>query len=431
MTVPELAYLPLQGEELVFKKKGLSEGPRRRSSALNPDTVTCMGLCCARLSCSWCAKLGILLALLQGYFIWGSLSRPIWIPISTDKACEVCKDAAGCSKPASHYAPLRDRAACESHCEDMDGCQAVDWYNATGWCNLYTQACETPSADWDGASSFQIAVGCNMHNGSSGILIAGRCHLGIEVPSAWSIARAEVPLMLSSPYSWSCSLTVALLYTYLMSPWFRGAVKPAVNPLCAPVRGVVRWLWAGGIWRRLMLVPLVVLAWVAFTRWEFGSSPIPKSVDQAEQLPLSQLAWLGGSAFVAFLAICPMCRAWICAAFLTVVGWIMSLFTSLAACAFSACFDTAAAGLGALALGGGSAVAAAADGTVVAEGAVAAEGLGAVEAGTGAEGAAMADGAAAGGAAAEGAMAADAAVAAEAAAAAEGVAAAAVFCVVL
>lgn len=81
----------------------------------------------------------------------------------------------------------RHRKACEARCASDPGCQAIDYYNETRWCSLYSQPCSQPTASWQGASSYEIAVACNLHNGSTGVEVAGRCLTGVELPTLWSV----------------------------------------------------------------------------------------------------------------------------------------------------------------------------------------------------------------------------------------------------
>lgn len=375
----------------------------------------CLQLCCARLCCSWCCKCMVLVVVVNAFFLSGPLSKPMWIPISQHAACENCDDLPRSADAFRQEAPMEGGlAACEALCSSYSDCQAVDWFNTTRWCNLYTQPCLKPTANWDGASSYQIAVSCTLFNGTSGVMIGGQCMAGIEIPTTWSVVKREIPKLLSSPRSWLCSLSVALIYTYVTSSWLRGKTRPVVlwiTPKGPRGRSVLAWL-------------LLLLGWWAFTYHEFGLPTMTAKEESAEggifgQMALEQKLWYGVSFLALFLLCCPCSRSIILSGMLSLGTCIMSAFMSAVAFALSGCIDVTAA----TAAIGGATAAGVTEATVAAEGTLA--GGAALEAGVaadgamGAEGAVAADTAAGGAAAAEGATAAEAAVAADAAVAAE------------
>jgi len=141
-----------------------------------------------------------------------------------------------------------------SACLDVAGCNALDFYNATNFCTLYPDGCNEPTASWDEASSYVLAQSCVLGNGTAGILIAGHCHIGIELPTTWNIVTMEVPELLCSPRSWACYLLVSFLYTYLRSPWLRMKMRPILNKgegLVCPIAMRI----AGSTWcKRIMLM---------------------------------------------------------------------------------------------------------------------------------------------------------------------------------
>jgi len=358
------------------------------------DEVQCLTLSAVRLSCSWCLKLTILYLCVASLFLLGPLSRPMWVPISKSKACEKSKDALPSSPNGKDlWQSLED---CEAACERRQDCQAIDYYHATNWCNYYATPCAQPTAVWDGASSFQMAVSCRLTNGTQGILIAGHCTLGIVVPSTWSVICSEAPALLHSPFSWSLSIAVTLIYAYLVSSWFRQlravqqAAKVAVcasQPVLKLGRCWYRWMYGGGWPRKLMLMIVLAIAWFGATVHWFGLPPT--SAGKLPRLPLSEYAWLSLSIVVFFLAVCKGCRSVVVNSVLCIGSGVMNVFLSCAGCALSACFDTAALGIGGLAeaVTGASLFTAALvpEGTAVggglAEAALAADGLTATEAG--------------------------------------------------
>lgn len=382
--------------------------------------------CCAifssRLLCSWALKLAILCGFVNGAFLVGRLSKPFWIPISMSRACQTNSDR---SKPkAWGFSRAKTLEDCKNYCESFSYCQAVDYFNTTGWCSLYSEACESPTASWDGASSWQVAISCQLHNGTTGVFFGGRCNVAMKLPSPSSVIVDEVPRLLTSPRSWGCSLAVTVIYAYAVSPWFREYARPVGKPVTD-----VTW----HVWRRLtgqgcLGVLVLVAAWTLFTYYQFGPVKVWNSKDTfaTPKLPIMEWVWLAASAFIFVVIVCKPLRGLLLSLLLALGTMFMTCFGSLSAFFLSACFDmatvgaaTGAAGLGALGAG------AAADGAILAETAVLAEGAAALEAGVaadaivGTEGILTADAALAGTAAAEAAVAAEAALAAEMAMAAE------------
>mmetsp|Transcript_2493 Transcript_2493/g.8469 ORF Transcript_2493/g.8469 Transcript_2493/m.8469 type:complete len:378 (+) Transcript_2493:795-1928(+) len=376
-------------------------------------------------------------------FLAGPLSRPIWLPIATHSACQTCEDPGGKPNEMAHKAPLPDVQSCLQFCQEFADCQAVDWFDHTKWCTLYSDACTKPTATWDNASSYQIAVACTLHNGTSGVLIAGHCRTGIQVPSVWSIMSQEVPAMLHSPRSWACSLAVALLYAYLMSPVARKRLQPITGPLTAPVLCCWKCYRQGGIALKIALMTVLLISWVALTvqKWGPPGATLTELKDTERTMPMGEWAWLGVSVLVFLFLYCSAIRSCLLGTIVAVGGCVMSAFTALATLALGTCFDVStlgAAGAASLLSGGAAAEGAAAmEAGAAGEALVAGEAVAGGDAAVATEGAVVADTAAAGAAAGEAAVAADAAAAAEAAAVAEaaataeGVAAMAVFCSVM
>lgn len=420
VTSPRKVQEELSGPD---EQRDEEEKPRRSWQ----DLGACFGLFCARLSCSWCVKMVILLICVGYLFLSGPLSGPTWIPISAGKACQRCDDMQGAPQPLGHKAPLRDLGACFDACNAVSDCQAVDWFNETKWCTLYAEACTKPTATWSGASSYQVAVACNLHNGTAGVLIAGRCTTAVELPTISAMAERQGENMLMSPRSWVCSLLVALLYTYLTSAWARQKMRPVTTVAFKPARVGWAWFRRGGIRRKVCVLVIFLALWADLTVWEFGRPPTSEKA--VRTMPMTERGWFAVWALGAILLVCSPLRGCIVGLVATIGGWIMSAFLSMAALALSACFDVSALGLTGV-LGGAADAAAAADAGVALEAGAAGDAYAA------GEGAAMADGAAAGEAAAEATAAADAAAASELAiaadtAAAADMAAAALLCVVM
>lgn len=324
-------------------------------------------------------------------------------------------DPDGGPKRIGWQAPLADLDACKNLCGATKTCTAIDWFQDTKWCNLYSEACVTPSAQYAGSSSYQLAIGCTLPDDSNGILLNGHCKAGVQVPSTRSVIQREVPQLLTSPRSWALSLFVAIMYTYVMSSWCRERLKPLSTSILLPVLGAWKWLWSGGTVRTLIASLLVVAAWLSTTWVEWG--PPPEKMEDWLTRPLTEWLWLAVSFVALIMALCKGFRSLVLSAIVSVGAWIMSAFTALTACALSACFDAGALGL---VYAGGTA---SGEALLAADSLAAWEGVAAIEAGVGAEGVVAADASVAAGATAEASAAADAAVASEAAAAAEALAA--------
>lgn len=241
----------------------------------------------------------------QGLFMLGPLSQPVWVPISYDRACQTSDDPIFKPAPFAHRVPMTDVTDCQALCASTSGCQAVDWFNTTRWCNLYTEACQKPTANWDHASAYQIAVSCLMHNGSTGVLIAGHCQLGIAVPTVSSIVSSEIPVMLTSPKSWAFSLVVAIIYTYIMSAWFRQKLQPVLWPFTTGGSRCLRWTWSN-FFRRFVFLALLAMAWAYFTVREWGPPPASSEelVQAYREWSLTEWLWMGGSALAVVLLFC-------------------------------------------------------------------------------------------------------------------------------
>ena len=76
-----------------------------------------------------------------------------FVQISASAACEANKN--GVQRDAYDESML-SLDACKVACAVRGNCAAIDWYNATHWCNFYTQACTHPTAEHDGASSYRL-----------------------------------------------------------------------------------------------------------------------------------------------------------------------------------------------------------------------------------------------------------------------------------
>jgi len=192
----------------------------------------CARHCCARLFCSWFFKGAILLVVTKLIFLCGPLSKPWWIPISFDRACEKNNDPLGSVR--SNLKQIKDHTLdmCQTACERTAGCTAIDVFNKTNVCNLYDIPCTYPTADWDGASSFQMVEYCTLPNGSGGILIQGHCDSRVEPPTFWSLVRQEFVGMCTSPSSWCLSLFVAFVYSYVTSDWLRDKLENGCLGFC-------------------------------------------------------------------------------------------------------------------------------------------------------------------------------------------------------
>eukprot|EP00434_Breviolum_minutum_P007366 symbB.v1.2.006500.t1/scaffold361.1/size299464/23 len=406
----------------------------KRCWELKGQHVHCFQVCCARLTCSWCLKMILLVVVVNYIFLSGPLSQPLWIPISTKYACEANDDGTGPAivQRVGHKANVTGGLhACESLCNEYSGCQAIDWYNTTRWCNLYAAPCLRPTASWDGASSYQKAVVCQLYNGTSGVLIGGHCHVGIHVPSMSSVVEQELPAMLLSPKSWGMTLIVALVYTYVMSAWCRQKLSPVVTTVSSVVMAPIRWTYRGGIARKVGMSLFLLAAWVAWTVHLFGlppSSTAPRiRKGELPEFSYDEWGWIGVSFLLFLLLICKGFRMCLLSVIVSVGTCIMSAFASACTWATSLCLESSLLADAAVLGGAGAATATvegAAGAAATAEVGATAEAAVAADAALGVEGSAAADVAAGGAAAGEAATAAEAAATAEAVVAADAVVAA-------
>eukprot|EP00038_Savillea_parva_P011678 m.199285 g.199285 ORF g.199285 m.199285 type:complete len:498 (-) comp20703_c0_seq1:87-1580(-) len=83
-----------------------------------------------------------------------SLALPAkWTVIDPHKSCEVNEENV---KRFFAARRMRDLSCCQRLCEELCSCKAIDYYENTAWCNLYTKPCTTPRKGTEGASSYRI-----------------------------------------------------------------------------------------------------------------------------------------------------------------------------------------------------------------------------------------------------------------------------------
>jgi len=73
-----------------------------------------------------------------------------WVQISGTAACETNGDGIKRSKGLGYNYNLN---SCKNAC--AGNCQAIDFYQTTGWCNLYNAPCHSPRTYKDGATSWR------------------------------------------------------------------------------------------------------------------------------------------------------------------------------------------------------------------------------------------------------------------------------------
>eukprot|EP00928_Gymnodinium_smaydae_P009962 TRINITY_DN13735_c0_g1_i2.p1 TRINITY_DN13735_c0_g1~~TRINITY_DN13735_c0_g1_i2.p1 ORF type:complete len:457 (-),score=57.03 TRINITY_DN13735_c0_g1_i2:12-1307(-) len=238
------------------------------------DIRRTMQLYCARITCVTVLKIIILCGCVQWVVLYGILSRPLWIPNNPHAGCEANKDKDGGPTKLTYFTHISKAQDCQGLCEDHgDGCEAVDYYEETGWCNLYKEPCIFPEARWDGAASYQVAKPCSV-NGTTGTIIAGHCNTSFQLPSFGKVMRTEVPRLLEQPSSWLLTLSIALLYTYLMSPWTRAQCG---RYLCFCCKNTLQAgpVEATRVALRALTLPIAVVAlWHEFTFLRWGI-PVP------------------------------------------------------------------------------------------------------------------------------------------------------------
>jgi len=90
----------------------------------------------------------------NGASSWLLSSGPMhWEVLSSDHACESNSEGVHALLPGEGGHDIR---GCQQKCELLKDCLAVDFYHRTKWCIFYAEACSTPHADADGASSYRI-----------------------------------------------------------------------------------------------------------------------------------------------------------------------------------------------------------------------------------------------------------------------------------
>jgi hypothetical protein len=377
------------------------------------------------MTCSWFLKI-LLLAIFTLSVAIISSSSPQWFPINPHKGCAENLDddsTWGVGKYMLDFSTKHDAVgyvdgeqtlgSCQNLCMAIPRCQALDFYKKRGRCIFFSKPCLRPTADVDGASSYQLLQNCQAKNGTAGIVIGGKCDTQIQIPSYGFLFLQEAGELLTSPVSWLFTFAVVFLYTWIMSAWFRSQLKPVASQVGWRCRKIYDHAYFPSFWRFFKLLLLVTWAWLTFNLWEDPKTtsqllPLPEVVSEGSgELPF--WLWSGLSAFVILLINCPCVRSVLITVVGSIAAFLMSLITGLTTTSLGLCFDFLGMGV-ASTFGGGAAML---------ETAAAADAVAAADAAVGAEALLAADGAAAGTSTAESASATEAAVAAEAAAVAQ------------
>lgn len=82
-------------------------------------------------------------------------SKATWSAIHKSLACEGAPDLKQVGKSLVDIGSLEK---CQNACIDTAGCEAIDYYSKTMWCNMYDRACTSPDKDHDGASSWKVST---------------------------------------------------------------------------------------------------------------------------------------------------------------------------------------------------------------------------------------------------------------------------------
>jgi hypothetical protein len=77
-----------------------------------------------------------------------------WSVISAVAGCETNTDSPKVSRKS--FAEVLSLKCCKSLCEETCWCVAVDFFDDSGWCNMFTQQCKTPSLVKEGSSSHRL-----------------------------------------------------------------------------------------------------------------------------------------------------------------------------------------------------------------------------------------------------------------------------------
>lgn len=81
-------------------------------------------------------------------------ARSSWETLSTVLSCETSFDAPGVTR--MKYDEVLSLTCCKTLCEETCGCNAVDYYTDSGWCNMYRTACKRPRLKKEGSSSYKL-----------------------------------------------------------------------------------------------------------------------------------------------------------------------------------------------------------------------------------------------------------------------------------
>lgn len=75
-----------------------------------------------------------------------------WTLISSNAACEDNEE--GVQRIFGDYGFCL--TSCQSSCQTTQNCVTIDFYSASGWCNMFDIACKAPGKTRDGASSYRL-----------------------------------------------------------------------------------------------------------------------------------------------------------------------------------------------------------------------------------------------------------------------------------
>merc|ERR1719461_1912564 len=75
-----------------------------------------------------------------------------WTPISESLACEANDEGISRIFGSAGF----NFETCKTRCLETSGCKAIDYFQESGWCNLFGEACSTPRKSIAGASSWKL-----------------------------------------------------------------------------------------------------------------------------------------------------------------------------------------------------------------------------------------------------------------------------------
>jgi len=218
--------------------------------------------------------------LIMECFLYLDMPASAWLVISETKACEICLSRRKPYKLSS--VEVSDKMSCKAECEYTTGCKAVDWFadrKGKPNCNLYTRPCAVPKADYDGASSYAMKVGCTMEDGTIGVLLEGECE---KTPEALDQMETAQKVIFSPKSLWITAIMM-IPWAFLHFRFIYGLLSPAMKER-------VYSMYGSPFLRKVILLLVLIPLWMGIT-WYFFWPPPSAELTSVFQTELSTTAW--------------------------------------------------------------------------------------------------------------------------------------------